>query len=114
MGRASVVMWQQDGRGYCFEGIARATEATVASIEQQGGGRLRSRWDEHGAGASAGVALLTPGVADELTDGAQRRQALPPALGSFLLVLDRIPREEDEDKADKLETGSQAEVHKAE
>lgn len=114
MGGASVMMWQQDGRGYCFEGVARATEAAVASIEQQGGRGVGSRRDEHRAGACAGVAFLTPGVADELTDCAQWRQVLPPALSSVLLVLDRVPGEENEDKADKLETGGQAKVDKAE
>ena len=114
MGRASVVMRQQDGRGYCFEGIARAAEAAVAAVEQQGGGRVRPRWDEHGAGAGACVALLASGVADELADGAQRRQVLAPALVSLLLVLDRVPGEEDEDEANELEAGGQAEVHEAE
>lgn len=60
------------------------------------------------------MAFLTPGVADELTDGAQRRQVLSPAVGSVLLVLDRVPCEENEDEADKFETGSQAKVDEAE
>lgn len=108
------MMRQQDGWGYCFEGVARAAQAAVASVEQQGGGRVRPRWDEHGAGAGACVAFLASGVADEVADGAQRRQVLAPALGSLLLVLDRVPGEEDEDEADELEAGGQAEVHKTE
>lgn len=114
MGGASVLMRQQYWRGYCFEGIAGATEAAVASIEQQGGGRVRSRRDEHRAGASASVAFVAPGVANELTDGAQWREALPPALGPVLLVLDRVPGEEDKDEADKLEAGGQAKIDEAE
>ncbi len=86
----------------------------MAPVEQQGGGRVRPRRDEHGAGAGACAALLASGVADELADGAQRRQVLAPALGSLLLVLDRVPGEEDEDEADELEAGSQAKVNKAE
>lgn len=114
MGGASVVMRQQDGRGYCFEGVAGATEAAVTAVEQQGGGRVGPWWDEHGAGAGAGVALLASGVAYELADGAQRRQVLAPALGPVLLVLYRVPGEEDEDEAYELEAGGQAEVDEAE
>ncbi len=107
-------MRQQNGRGYCFEGVAGAAEAAVAAVEQKGGGRVGPRWDEHGAGAGARVAFMAPGVADELADGAQRRQVLAPALGPLLLVLDRVPGEEDEDEADELEAGGQAEVDEAE
>lgn len=114
MGGASVVIRQEDGRGYCFEGVARAAEAAVSAVEQQGGGRVGPRWDEHGAGAGACVAFVASGVADKLTDGAQRRQVLAPALGSIFLVLDRVPGEEDEDEADELEAGGQAEVDEAE
>ena len=109
-----MVMRQQDGRGYCFEGVARAAEAAVATVEQQGGGRVGPRRDEHRAGAGACVAFLASSVADELADGAQRRQVLAPALVSLLLVLDRVPGEEDEDEADELEAGGQAEVYEAE
>ena len=49
MSRTSMVMWQQDGRGYCFEGIARATEAAVATVEQQGSGWVRPWRNEHRA-----------------------------------------------------------------
>lgn len=111
---ASVVMRQEDGRGYCFEGVAGAAEAAVATVEQQGGGRVRPGRDEHGAGAGARVAFVASGVADELADGAQRRQVLAPALGPILLVLDGVPGEEDEDEADELEAGGQAEVDEAE
>lgn len=114
MGGASVVMRQQDGRGYCFEGIARATEAAVATVEQEGSRRVGSWWDEHGAGAGAGVAFLASNMAYELADSAKWRQVLAPALGPILLVLYRVPGEENEDKAYKLEAGSQAKVDEAE
>ncbi|KAG7225078.1 hypothetical protein INR49_014534 [Caranx melampygus] len=114
MGGASVVVWQKDRRGYCFEGVARATEAAVAAVEEQGGWRVGTRRDEHRAGPGAGMALLAPGMADELADGAQRRQVLAPALSPLLLVLDRVPGKEDEDEADELEAGGQAEVDEAE
>lgn len=67
-GRASVLMWQQDGRRYCFEGVAGAAETAVATVQQQGGGRLCPRRDEHRARAGACVAFLATGVADELAD----------------------------------------------
>lgn len=86
----------------------------MAAVEQHRHRHVGPGRDEHGAGARAGVALPAAGVAHELTDRAQRRQVLAPALGLRLLVLDRVPGEEDEDEADKLEAGSQAEVHKAE
>lgn len=114
MSRASVVVWQQDRWGYCFEGVTRATEAAVTTVEQQGSWRVRPRRYEHGAGTGAGVAFLASGVTYELAHRAQRRQVLAPALGSLLLVLDRVPGEEDKDKADELEAGGQAKVHKAE
>lgn len=114
MGRAYVVMGQQDRRGYCFEAVAGAAEAAVATVEQQRGGRVRPRRDEHRAGAGARMAFVASGVADELADGAQRWQVLAPALRSLLLVLDRVPGEEDEDEADELEAGGQAEVDEAE
>lgn len=88
VGRASVVMWQQDGGSYCFEGVAWAAEAAVATVKQEGGWRLGPRRDEHGAGTGARVALLASGVAYELADGTQWRQVLTPALSSRLLVLD--------------------------
>jgi len=86
----------------------------VAPAEQQGGGRVEPRRDEHGAGAGASVAFVASGVADELADRAQRREALAPAIGPILLVLDRVPGEEDEDEAHKLEAGRQAKVDEAE
>lgn len=60
------------------------------------------------------MAFLAPGMADELADSAQRRQVLAPALGTLLLVLDRVPGEEDEDEADELEASGQAKVDEAE
>jgi len=109
-----VVMRQQVGGSYCFEGVARAAEAAVAAVEQQGGGRLGPRRNEHGARAGAGVAFLASGVADEVADGAQWRQVLAPALSPRLLVLDRVPGEEDEDETDEFQAGGQAEVDEAE
>lgn len=109
-----MVVWQQDRRSYCFEGITGATEAAVPAVEQQCGWWVRPRRDEHRAGAGARVALLAARVADQFTHGAQRRQVLAPALGSLLLVLDGVPCEEDKHKAHKLQAGSQAEVHEAE
>lgn len=64
IGRSSVLMWQQDGRCYCFEGVAGAAQAAVATVEQQGGGWVRPRRDEHGAGAGACMAFLASGMAD--------------------------------------------------
>lgn len=114
MGGASVVMRQHDGRGYCFEGVAGATEAAVAAVEQESSGGVGPWRDEHRAGAGAGVAFLATGVAYELTDGAKRRQVLAPALGPVLLVLYRVPGEEDEDESNELEAGGQAKVDEAE
>lgn len=108
------MMWQQDGGSYCFEGVARAAEAAVAAVKQEGGWRLGPRRDEHGAGTGARVALLASGVAYELADGTQWRQVLTPALSLRLLVLDRVPGEEDEDEADEFQAGGQAEVDEAE
>ena len=53
-------------------------------------------------------------MADELADSAQRGKVLAPALGLVLFVLDRVPGEEDEDKADKLQASRQPKVHEAE
>lgn len=69
---------------------------------------------EGGTGASPRVALLAPGMADELADRAQRGNVLLPALQPVLLALDGVPREEDEDEAHKLKTGGQTKVNKAE
>lgn len=105
VGRAPVVMvlvWQEDGRGYCFEGVARAAETAVAMVEQLGSRRVRPGWDEDGTGACAGVAFVAASMADELTDCSQRRQVLAPALRSVLFVLDRIPGQKDEDEANEL------------
>lgn len=79
-------------------------------------GLLRGLWTgcENGAGAGASVALVASRVTDELTDGAQRRQMLLPALQPVLFVLNGVPGEEDEDEAHKLEAGSQAKVDEAE
>lgn len=57
---------------------------------------------------------MAAGVADELTDGAQRRQVLAPALSPRLFVLYRVPGEEDEDKTHELQAGGQAKVDEAE
>lgn len=112
-----VRMRQEEGgrrRGYCFEGVAGATEAAVATVEQQGGGRVRAGRNEHRAGAGAGVALLSAGVAYELADGAHRGEALAPKLCPLLLVLDGVPGEEDKYEAHKLEAGGKAKVDEAE
>lgn len=86
----------------------------MTAVKQEGGRRVGPRRDEHGTGAGARVALLASGVAYELADGAQRRQVLTPALSLRLLVLDRVPGEEDEDEAHELQAGSQAKVDEAE
>lgn len=113
VGGASVVVGQQDRRGYCFEGITGAAEAAVTAVEQQSGWWLRPGRDEDRTRACAGVALLPPHMADQFTHGAQWGQVLAPALGSLLFVLYGVPCEEDEDEAHKLEAGGEAEVHKA-
>lgn len=103
VGRASVVVIrQQYGGSYCFEDVARAAEAAAAAVEQQHRGRIGPGRDVHGTGECAGVALPAAGVADQFADCAQRRKVLAPALGPRLLVLDRVPGEEDEDEADEL------------
>lgn len=69
---------------------------------------------ENRAGAGASVALVPSHVTDELTDGAQRRKMLLPALQPILFVFNGVPGEKDEHEAHKLEAGSQAEVDEAE
>lgn len=86
----------------------------MTAVEQQGSRRVRSGQDEDRAGTSASMAFVAAGVANELADSAEGRQALAPAFGPLLLVLDRVPGEEDENEADELEAGSQAEVDEAE
>lgn len=60
------------------------------------------------------MALAGTCMAHQLAHSAQRRQARAPALQPILLGFDGVPGEEDEDEADELEAGGQAEVHKAE
>ncbi len=53
-------------------------------------------------------------VTDELADSAQRRQMTLPAFQTILFVFNRIPGEENEHKAHKLQAGGQAKVHETE
>lgn len=70
-------------------------------------------WDVDGTGAGAGVALMAPRVAHETPDGVHGRQMpFEPALHPLLLVLDGVPGEENEEEAEELEAGGQAEVNK--
>lgn len=60
------------------------------------------------------MALVAARVADEAAHGVDGRQvALQPALHSLLLVLDGVPGEEDEEEAEELEAGCEAEVDEA-
>lgn len=58
--------------------------------------------------------LVTPGVADEVANRVHGREVFQPALQTLFLVLDGVPGEEDEDEANELKAGSQAEVDEAE
>lgn len=58
--------------------------------------------------------LVTPGVADEVANRVHGREVFQPALQTLFLVLDGVPGEEDEDEANELEAGGQAEVDEAE
>lgn len=93
---------------YCFKRVSRAALAAVAAVKRS--------WVEHKcrARASTRVALAGTRVAHELTHCTDRRQARPPALQPILLAFDGVPGEEDEDEADELEAGCQAEVDEAE
>lgn len=93
---------------YCFECISRAALAAVAVVKRC--------WIEHKrwARASTCVALAGTHLTHELAHCAERRQARAPALQPILLAFDGVPGEEDEDKADELEAGGQAEVDEAE
>lgn len=60
------------------------------------------------------MALVAAGVADEAAHGVDGRQvALEPALHPLLFVLDGVPGEEDEQEAEELEAGGEAEVDEA-
>lgn len=101
------------GRGYCFEGVSWAALAAVSALERGLVGRFETG-SKYWAGAGASVALLASSVADEIAHCAQRGKMLLPALQAVLFVFNRIPGEEDEDEAYKLEAGCQAEVDEAE
>ena len=60
------------------------------------------------------MAFVAARVADEAAHGVDGRQvALEPALHPLLLVLDGVPCEEDEEEAEELEAGGEAEVDEA-
>lgn len=109
------------GRSYCFELVAGATLGADSTV--QGTSARRSvgnqsvgvgAGDVDGAGAGAGVAFVAARVADEASHGVDGRQvALEPALHPLLLVLDGVPGEEDEEEAEELEAGGEAEVDEA-
>lgn len=102
-------------RGYCFQAlqaVPRAALAAEAPVEDGDDGRFVA-WYIYGTGAGTGVPLVTPGVADEVANRVHGREVFQPALQTLFLVLDGVPGEEDEDEANELEAGGQAEVDEA-
>ncbi len=104
------------GRSYCFQAIARAAVTTAKGVSSWhcSMGVFYRAWQEDRTGACAGVAFVASCVTDEVAHRVQREKRVCVCLRLLLVLLQRIPGEEDEQEAQELQACRQPKVNKAE